>query len=57
VACNDALRYTKIDQTPNGHIADLNSSSGGTEVFICYKKKVSSDFPTSQLLHPVLVAA
>lgn len=32
----------KVDQTPNGHVADLNSNSGGTEVFICYKKKVKT---------------
>ncbi|POM78082.1 Hypothetical protein PHPALM_4435, partial [Phytophthora palmivora] len=31
--------YMKVDKTPLGHIADLNSTSGGTEVFLGYKKK------------------
>lgn len=30
----------KVDKTPDGHLADLNMHSGGTEVCICYKKKV-----------------
>lgn len=37
--------YTRVDQTPNGYAADLNSNSGGTEVFIAYKKRVCN-FPT-----------
>ncbi|GMF09401.1 unnamed protein product [Phytophthora lilii] len=32
--------YMKVDKSPLGHIADLNSTSGGTEVFLGYKKKV-----------------
>ncbi|KAL3674688.1 hypothetical protein V7S43_000628 [Phytophthora oleae] len=32
--------YMKVDKSPFGHIADLNSTSGGTEVFLGYKKKV-----------------
>ncbi|KAG7384054.1 hypothetical protein PHYPSEUDO_003024 [Phytophthora pseudosyringae] len=34
--------YMKVDKSPLGHIADLNSTSGGTEVFLGYKKKVAS---------------
>ncbi|KAK1947378.1 Brefeldin A-inhibited guanine nucleotide-exchange protein 1 [Phytophthora citrophthora] len=34
--------YMKIDKSPFGHIADLNSTSGGSEVFLGYKKKVAS---------------
>lgn len=30
----------KVDKTPDGHFADLNMNSGGTEVCLCYKKKV-----------------
>ncbi|EEY64176.1 brefeldin A-inhibited guanine nucleotide-exchange protein, putative [Phytophthora infestans T30-4] len=29
----------KVDKSPFGHVADLNSNSGGTEVFLAYKKK------------------
>ncbi|RLN65510.1 hypothetical protein BBP00_00002802 [Phytophthora kernoviae] len=42
--------YMKVDKSPYGHIADLNSSSGGTEVFIGYKKKALTfigDFDSS----------
>ncbi|ETL81061.1 hypothetical protein L917_18528 [Phytophthora nicotianae] len=41
---NDTLPYgyMKVDKTPLGHVADLNSNSGGTEVFLAYKKKVAS---------------
>ncbi|KAF4141125.1 PH domain-containing protein [Phytophthora infestans] len=34
--------YMKVDKSPFGHVADLNSNSGGTEVFLAYKKKVAS---------------
>ncbi|KAG1711570.1 hypothetical protein DVH05_008819 [Phytophthora capsici] len=33
--------YMKVDKSPFGHIADLNSTSGGSEVFLGYKKKVA----------------
>jgi hypothetical protein len=33
-------RFMKVDKSPFGHVADLNSTSGGTEVFLGYKKKV-----------------
>ncbi|OWZ20607.1 Brefeldin A-inhibited guanine nucleotide-exchange protein [Phytophthora megakarya] len=29
----------KVDKSPLGHVADLNATSGGTEVFLGYKKK------------------
>ncbi|KAL4099478.1 hypothetical protein PRIC1_007282 [Phytophthora ramorum] len=40
---NETLPYgfMKVDKSPLGHVADLNSTSGGTEVFLGYKKKVS----------------
>ncbi|KAG6572886.1 Brefeldin A-inhibited guanine nucleotide-exchange protein [Phytophthora cinnamomi] len=34
--------YMKVDKSPLGHVADLNSTSGGTEVFLGYKKKAAS---------------
>ncbi|KAE9344389.1 hypothetical protein PF008_g9243 [Phytophthora fragariae] len=33
--------YMKVDKSPLGYVADLNSTSGGTEVFLGYKKKVA----------------
>ncbi|DAZ99383.1 TPA: hypothetical protein N0F65_005285 [Lagenidium giganteum] len=32
--------FMKVDKTPDGHPADLNSGSGGTEIFLCYRKKL-----------------
>lgn len=34
--------YMKVDRSPDGHLADLNMNSGGTEVCLCYKKEVRS---------------
>lgn len=41
---NDTLPYgyMKVDKSPFGHVADLNTSSGGTEVFLGYKKNVAN---------------
>jgi hypothetical protein len=33
--------YLKVDKSPDGHMADVNTNSGGTEVVICYKKKIN----------------
>ncbi|KAL7687226.1 putative Sec7 domain, pleckstrin domain, PH-like domain superfamily, MABP domain-containing protein [Plasmopara halstedii] len=41
---NDTLPYgyMKVDRSTFGHVADLNMNSGGTEVFLGYKKKVAN---------------
>ncbi|GMF38797.1 unnamed protein product [Phytophthora fragariaefolia] len=39
--------YMKVDKSPLDHIADLNSTSGGTEIFLGYKKKSSRSPPPS----------
>ncbi|CCI40210.1 unnamed protein product [Albugo candida] len=31
--------YLIVDKTPDGHSADLNMNSGGTEVVFCYRKR------------------
>ncbi|TMW55870.1 hypothetical protein Poli38472_008518 [Pythium oligandrum] len=48
--------YIKIDKSPEGHFADLNATTGGTEVNICYKKKVirmSINGLNSSVLHAI----
>lgn len=41
-SCGPPASYMKVDRSPDGHFADLNMNSGGTEVCLCYKKEVRS---------------
>lgn len=34
--------YLKVDKSPDGHYADLNATTGGTEVCLSYKKDLES---------------